>query len=325
MEILANSALTSEQVDLIRTLNRAIPGFEALIASNPELGKRPFGEWLNSVLLTREAKQALESFTSSNPPMTTTAVNAAISTAVAGVGGSTPEYLGAAPTGMPAPTGGWNLSGNLTAVAGDDLSLVAGTARYQPNPHIPDEKWFRFDGATDLKYDGANKANYASTGAMSVMALAHPTAAADMVIAEYHSRGGADTEVNNCLWSMGLFANGSYLKLRAFHESGVGVNNSWQSDEDFQTSRWAVFTVTRNAAGDTYKLYYNHVELSGSWVEGSSTAPTGGSNSNLIVGMAGGTSPWRQFQGHFGGLYYWDSELSASQVAAGVNIMQGWG
>lgn len=82
MEILANSELTSDQVDLINLLNRSIPGFEAVIASHPGLGKRPFGEWLNSVLLTREAKQALEGFTASDPPLASSAVTTAINSAI---------------------------------------------------------------------------------------------------------------------------------------------------------------------------------------------------------------------------------------------------
>ena len=56
-EIFENSALSVADLEAIRLLNKAVPGFGALVSTRTELGDLPFGEWLNAHLPTRSEKE----------------------------------------------------------------------------------------------------------------------------------------------------------------------------------------------------------------------------------------------------------------------------
>lgn len=78
MKILANSALTSDQADLINTLNRAIPGFRALVPGQESRGELGFGDWLVAQLPNREEKLGVAGLTEADPAMTSSAITTAI-------------------------------------------------------------------------------------------------------------------------------------------------------------------------------------------------------------------------------------------------------
>lgn len=120
---------------------------------------------------------------------------------------------------------------------------------------------------------------------------------------------GEETEAENHLYAHGLKLG----KLRAFHESGAGINQEILSSSPIEPERWTHVAIVRDTANKTYKLY-----IDGKLADTRTYAenPTGGDSplSRVTIGRSGG-AVLNHFDGKLDELMLYTRALSDLEVA----------
>lgn len=257
-EILANSALTAEQ---IRELDKAVPNFRALVEGREDLGESGFGTWLQGYLPKREEKLGISALTESDPAMTTSAVT----TAIAAI--PSPSYLDTSDS----PVFLFQGDGDGT----DDASLApalqanAGTLQYGTDVFVDGLQCFRLDGATQLTLaTAAYDATLQNTGDKVISFLGLPVTNGCIA---------GVLAANDRIWQVFFDSNGKF---------GVGwhdASNVWQpyiytagADYRGQLAHYVVQIVSNNAS-----LWVNKTKLGTS---SGLNAPGANANAELYVG-----------------------------------------
>lgn len=207
------------------------------------------------------------------------------------------------------PVGSWDLNGDLTAQAGNALSVAQGTARYGPGS-VLGEQGLVFSGT---RLNQAHDANLAITGAVSfgcIISQDVREAGTRTIMAFGSSSGG---EANNYLYRTRINA-GNVLSYS--HQNAGGVLNTFSTTVALPVGHYIHVMWTRAANGTDLKLYLNGVERASGSV---TNAPTGGGSSRMGVG-GDPTASGQNIQAQIITPVVYASELSASQVAQLANL-----
>lgn len=198
------------------------------------------------------------------------------------------------------PAGLWLFDGDLTAQAGNDLSVAGGSVIYGPGP-AQGSKAVYLNGSTWLNQ--AHDPNLQITGDITVMLTVKPTvvASADGYVIAFSGNG--ETEATNILWTINIVAQN---QIRWVHENAGGVNNIFiWSNGTVSPDRWTHVALVRDATANTVRAFVDGYPLSTVY--------------NYANDATGGGSAFVHFGAFSDGVQaFWTGWLSGAKVVPAV-------
>lgn len=205
--------------------------------------------------------------------------------------------------------GAWSFEDNVNDRSGNGLNLDSGVAGVQYATLNGKRCAYRPANAAWARsvHDDPLTILGALTCHQLVQVVAEPGTAA-----WYYSFGASGgTEPDNELYSL-ISQSGSDGDKFVYHsENGAGVDSNFAFDL-VPIKGWMLLTLTRNAAGDTVRLYVNGA-LSGAG-PGAVTAPTGGGTSRFS--MQNPASGSGSVASYVGDMVVQDVEMNAADILA---------
>jgi hypothetical protein len=174
----------------------------------------------------------------------------------------------------------------------------------------------QFDGLNDYLDAGSN-ASLQITGNMTIEAWIKINNLPSAPFAQLVQRVGANndpTEADNCLFTMAITNTG---QISAFHENGIGLNNSVLSARTLPVSNWVYVAIVRNTSNKTYQFFINGI---GEEPQSYPNNPSGGTNSKTFIGA----NPDLPFNGIIDEIRIWDIARTETEILADMqNILNG--